>query len=121
MHRALPLLAFALGACATIPPPAAGPTAALGQTAVIEGVRIRPIAVVEDSRCPINARCIWAGRLVVRTRIDGGAGAEVADLTLGKPLDLGGVSVTLVGGEPGKMAGTETRPSDYRLTFAVQR
>lgn len=34
---------------------------AAGQTAQVEELRVRFIRVTEDSRCPINARCIRAG------------------------------------------------------------
>ena len=99
----------------------ASPTAGLGQHAYVESLRIRPLKVVEDSRCPINAVCVWAGRLVVRTEIAGSARAETVDLILGTPLALGGVKVTLVAAEPSKLAGAPTAPSDYRFTFAVSR
>lgn len=46
--------------------------AGLGQTADLGGgLRVRPLAVVEDSRCPQNARCVWAGRLRVRVDVEG--------------------------------------------------
>ena len=118
MKRLAPLAALALGACVS---PGMSATPGLGQVGQVDGLRIRPIAIVEDSRCPINAVCVWAGRLVVRTEIDGGAGAEVADLTLGTPADLGELSVTLVSAAPSKLADSPIAPSDYRFTFAVAR
>ena len=77
--------------------------------------------MIEDSRCPTDVVCVWAGRLVVRTSIDGGAGAETADLVLGEPLDLGGAIVTLVVAEPGTLAGQKIDPSAYRFTFDYRR
>ena len=97
------------------------PTAGLGQVANVENLRIKPVRVIEDSRCPINAVCVWAGRLVVRTEIDSGAGAETADLVLGTPFDFGGVTVTLVEAQPSKLAGAPIKPSGYHFTFAVSR
>jgi len=56
--------------------------AGIGQQADLGGdVLIRPLAVIEDSRCPNNARCIWAGRLRLRADVSGG---EV-EMTLGEP------------------------------------
>lgn len=44
----------------------------LNQTADLgDGLRVRPLEVLEDSRCPQNARCVWAGRLRVRVAVDG--------------------------------------------------
>ena len=64
-----------------------------------------PQAVVEDSRCPINARCVWAGRLVLSTRIKGAGWRETVKLTLGQPYATHGAGLALVSAEPGKMAG----------------
>lgn len=46
--------------------------AGLGETADLGGgLRVRPLEVLEDSRCPQNARCVWAGRLRLRVAVDG--------------------------------------------------
>ena len=42
---------------------------ALGQTARVAAMRVVPLDLVEDSRCPMNARCIWAGRAVVKVAL----------------------------------------------------
>ena len=104
--RAILFAAFALAACAS-PAGGAGPTpaplpqhiqedlaqraealraegvvaAGIGETADLGGgLRVRPLEVLEDSRCPQNARCIWAGRLRLRVAIDGDGERE---MTLG--------------------------------------
>lgn len=52
--------------------------AGIGQTADLgNGLRVRPLEVVEDSRCPQNARCVWAGRLRVRVAVEGVGEREV--------------------------------------------
>jgi len=44
----------------------------LNETADLgDGLRVRPLEVLEDSRCPQNARCVWAGRLRVRVSVEG--------------------------------------------------
>ena len=119
---ALPLAALALAACATLPAASATtgtPTAGFGQTANVGPLLVRPIALVEDSRCPINARCVWAGRLVILAEVsfNGGSDQFKGNMTLGTPLALGKESVTLVAGEPGKLAGAEGNPPASRFTF----
>ena len=42
--------------------------AKLGQTVNVGGPKVTPLAVLEDSRCPMEARCIWAGRVRLRDR-----------------------------------------------------
>ncbi|HYC96121.1 MAG TPA: hypothetical protein VEB39_10530 [Sphingomicrobium sp.] len=103
-----------------MPSAPASPTARLGEVAHTNGLKVRPLRVIEDSRCPINAVCVWAGRLVLRVEIEGGAGADTADLTLGQPLNVGG-TLTLVSAEPSKQAGVAIDPRAYRFTFSFQR
>ena len=53
--------------------------------------------MVEDSRCPINARCVWAGRLIVRADVLGSGGIESRDFELGQPQPVAGGTITLAG------------------------
>lgn len=115
---ALPLLA----ACATVP--LAGPAApegsvvALGEPVQVADIVLTPIRVTEDSRCPINARCVWAGRIIVETRVDGRGWRETLPMQLGEAAGTHGYVLNLVSAEPGKMAGAaDTRPLDYRFSY----
>ena len=40
-------------------------TASFGRAVRINDMALRPVAVVQDSRCPANANCVWAGPLIV--------------------------------------------------------
>ena len=106
--------AIALGACATVPAPGSpirsDGLATLGQPTRVGVLVVTPQAVVEDSRCPINARCVWAGRLVLTSRIDGAGWRETVNLTLGEPYATHGTGLALVSAEPGKMAGSPPSP-----------
>ena len=118
--KAATLVALALAGCTTVPPVQAGPTVGLGETAWTNGLHVRPLAIVEDSRCPINAVCVWAGRLVVRSEIRGGSWRQTRDLELGKPQQITDGALTLVAAEPSKQAGVEPDPRSYRFTFDFQ-
>ena len=118
----LALATLALAACATLPAASTTTgtsTARYGETANVGPLLVRPIALVEDSRCPINARCVWAGRLVIKAEVTYHGGSEQfrGNLTLGTPLVLGKESVMLIAGEPGKLAGAEGNPPANRFTF----
>ena len=119
MKAATLLLALALGGCATVPPAAAGPTAGIGQVAVVGPLRARPIAVVEDSRCPVDVQCVWAGRLVVLTEVEfaGGSQEYRGNLALGEPFPYGEETITLVAVTPAKKGGQEIDSRAYRFTF----
>lgn len=118
MKAAATLSALMLAACATVPPNA-GPTAALGQVATVNGLWIRPIEVIEDSRCPTQVRCVSEGRLVLRARMNGPGWTQIRDFELGVPQAVDYVHVTLIAAEPQKAAPDEIDPDSYRFTFAV--
>ena len=92
--------------------------AAIGETADLGGgLTVRPLAVIEDSRCPNNVACIWAGRLRLRANVSG----EEVELTLGEPVSTSHGSVTLAVASPGPWAEWPTaelgaRPA-YRFGF----
>lgn len=101
----------------TTPPLPPGSAVALHQKVRVGDITVTPVAVVEDSRCPIDARCVWAGRLVVRTQIDGDGWRDTADMRLGETFGTHGRVIALVSGEPGKTAERETPPEAYRFTY----
>ncbi|HEU0044939.1 hypothetical protein [Sphingomonas sp.] len=107
------LLPLALAACATLPP-ATGPVH-LDQPQRVGRFVVTPLAVEEDSRCPMNARCVRAGRTVVRVAITDGRERLERKLVLGEPASPGLVldSVT-----PERMAGADAPPVDYRFHFS---
>ena len=123
MKAFLALAVLTLSGCTTAPPlPAAGPTAALGGVADVDGVLIRPISVVEDSRCPADVVCVWAGRLIILAEVEW-PGSEIwrGPLTLGEPYAHGSEAVTLIAAHPNKLSTTPVKPANYRFTFAVTR
>lgn len=92
-------------------------SAGMGEPTRAGPLIIRPLKVVEDSRCPINARCVWAGRLIVRASISHHRNRETHELTLGEPIAVAGGRLVLDGAEPGRMVGQEQTPRAYRLHF----
>ena len=83
----LALAAAVLGGCATVQPDSDGiARAGIGQTAYVNGPKVTPLALMEDSRCPMNARCVWAGQVRVTVRIDTGAGYVTREMTSNKPI-----------------------------------
>jgi hypothetical protein len=129
MRILAPLLAMLAGCAA----PAAAPDAPvselpgsgtvqarLGETMRLGNLTVRPIAVLEDSRCPRDVECVWAGRLRLRTAVSG-VGVGETELILSQAFALpGGGSLTLVAAAPERLQrpppGTETGPAT-RFTF----
>jgi hypothetical protein len=116
-----PLFAlFALAACTSVVAAPVGP-AAIGQVTAVESLQVRPLALLEDSRCPASVQCVWAGQVRIRAEIFSRSGREVREMTLGKPIAAGGGSLTLVDAAPPKLAPGTTDPRQYRFTFRFER
>ena len=122
---ALALSITGLSACVVVPdapnvglkPWNEGTAVPLGQPVKVGDIVVTPMRVVEDSRCPINARCVWAGRLVVETRVDGAGWRDTANITLGETYGTHERVVRLIAGEPNKTTQEEVKPEQYRFTY----
>jgi hypothetical protein len=126
---------LALAACASVgpgapypppPPPvmsgSASATIGFGGQAMLNGLGIRPLAVIEDSRCAINVQCVWAGRLVLAIEIGQFGSAPLrTNMTLGQPLPVAGGRLTLVAAQPPKVAGAQPSPPASQFTFELTR
>lgn len=62
---------------------------------------VKFVSVVEDSRCPMNARCIWAGNAKIKIAVSKGKMApKFVELNLGaepSSIKLYGYTITLEG------------------------
>ena len=112
--------ALLLSACATTAgaPLPDGSEVALGQKAYVDGPLVQPVEVVEDSRCPTNVRCVWAGRVRVKMLwIRGNGEKQPFEVTLGEPAQLADGHFTLESVRPEKRTDTMIKPGDYRFSF----
>lgn len=119
-HSIVPALALAttLGGCVTYKTHSDGITRIrIDQTASVDGPRVTPLKLIEDSRCPKGAQCVWAGRVRVTVRINLGQRNELRDLTLGEPQPVADGTLTLVEVLPIKKAGDTLYPDEYRFGF----
>ena len=115
---AVALAAFALIGCVTATTPQSdGGNVALGQKAYVDGPIIQPVEVLEDSRCPMNARCIWAGRVRLKMLWLRPGGNESFELTLGEPKSLADGSITLESVHPETRTDVTIKPEGYRFSF----
>lgn len=107
-----------LAGCATVPEASPDGFASFGETTRTERVSVRPDALVEDSRCPMNARCIWAGRVVIDTTVWVDSQRYPARLTLGEPFSIAGGQLVLDSVEPSRTTQDGAIPeADYRFHF----
>lgn len=83
------------------------------------------LAVTDDSRCPENVTCIWAGDVTVQLRLDEARGAtREATLQLNRgehDVTHAGVRVQLVSVAPHPKAEQPIDPATYRVSLDVSR
>jgi hypothetical protein len=95
----------------------AGTFARLGQTVRLPSLRVTPIAVVEDSRCPRLVTCVWRGRLRITAAING----QRMTLDNGVPIKVARGRLTLVGADPISQRGERIAPTAYRFELRFER
>ena len=114
-----------LAACTVIPdgnqvsanPAPEGYQVGIGRPVQVGSVVVTPRKLVEDSRCPVNARCVWAGRVILKAQIDGDGWRDTADLTLGEGYETHGVPVRLVTATPERTTREQPDETQYRFAF----
>jgi hypothetical protein len=106
-----------LAAAAPLDAPTATVVARLGQTVRLADVRVTPLQVIEDSRCPRLVACVWRGRLRLTAAV-GGARVTLDD---GIPVTVRGGHLLLVDAEPLSQRGEKIPPRAYRFRFRLQR
>lgn len=113
-----PLAALALSGCITYHNRSDGITRLrIDETGYVDGPRVTPLKVLEDSRCPVGTQCVWAGRVKITARIDLGSGSQNRELALGEPIAVADGQLTLVEVLPEKRANQNIYPDEYRFGF----
>jgi len=103
-------------------------TLAIGQSASISGenLNVRFMDVTEDSRCPKDVTCIWAGQVSCALEIS--AGGKIESVKLTQPGLSDTDTVQKVGAytykftiEPYPQSGMQIQKKDYRLLLTVMK
>lgn len=55
----------------------------LESSVVVKGVTIKFLEVIEDSRCPKDVNCIWAGRAIVKVQVEANGEKSEKKIILG--------------------------------------
>lgn len=85
------------------------------------GVKIIPIQVVEDSRCPIGVQCIQAGTVRIRATLVSGLGTSTPVFALDKPVTTETEIITLVAVDPVPKKDVTITSNDYIFTWKITK
>lgn len=110
-----------LAGCATAPSAAVdAPVARLGGLARVGPLTVQPTDVLEDSRCPEEVQCVWAGKVIIRVALRQGRNRDVHDMTMGQPETVPGGALLLTAVSPNKSIDGFPRREAYAFTFAFE-
>lgn len=86
-----------------------------------QGITLLPTRVIEDSRCPLDVRCVWAGTVRVQTRGAHDMSTSTMVLEFGQSIITDSAEITLVEVQPEPKADSAPAPSDYVFIFEIQK
>jgi hypothetical protein len=86
-----------------------------------QGLTVEFIRVVEDSRCPSDVECVWAGevKVEVATRINT-AEAVKHEIKAGEHATVGAFRVGIVNVHPVPVSTRQIPQEEYRVTLKVE-
>jgi len=96
-------------------------TLKVGQWAVFPDIRIRPLLVSEDSRCPSDVDCVQAGTVRVELETVSGMGTSTDTLSLDSFLTTEAEMVTFMDAKPMASSQKEIPQNEYQLVFMVEK
>jgi len=109
-----------------------GPDAAVGHpfdlkagavSTLPDGARLRFERVQSDSRCPMDAMCVWAGDATISVTLNPANGPtesrEMHTQATGSQISYASYTITLTALAPYPRSSQEILPADYVATFVV--
>ena len=89
-------------------------------------VSVTFVELIQDSRCPADAMCIWQGNVRVLIEVRQGTEMQRYTLTLGALLEgdvssisLPGYTITLKDVQPYPLTSQPSSPADYEITLGI--
>ncbi len=104
-------------------------TLKINEAAKVEDIKITFLDITEDSRCPTNVDCIWAGRVVADFKAEKGGetviksvtdNPQANDATLSTSFEAFGHLVTLQEVTPYPAEPGDIEKSEYRAKIVVE-
>jgi hypothetical protein len=96
-------------------------TVSLNQKVSTLNVSLAVLKVIEDSRCPVEVRCLSAGVVRLKTELVGRQGKETVTLSLGMPYFFSGTKITLTRVTPTTSTQRDINPSSYKFEFLIEK
>lgn len=93
----------------------------LEETGEFLDVKITPVEILEDSRCPSDVQCIQAGTVRLRATLTSGLGVADQVFELGKPITTEAEEITLMSVYPEAISTKQIEKTEYVFSFEVKK
>ena len=83
---------------------------------------IKFVSLVEDSRCPTDTNCVWAGNAKIKVQISKGKSAQTFEMNSNlepQIVEFAGYEIKLVALDPKPASNIRINRNGYAATFAV--
>jgi hypothetical protein len=92
------------------------------ETAKIFDLAITLESIVEDSRCPADVQCFWAGVLEVKVKVADSSESKIMNISSGKgPYVFGDYNISMISVKPMNSSKKQILSSEYEITFRVSK
>jgi hypothetical protein len=85
------------------------------------GLSIKPISLLEDSRCPQDVVCIQAGTVRIRAEVAQENETKIAEFELLKPVILNESEVILIQVLPEAQSQKKIQDEEYQFTIHIEK
>lgn len=92
--------------------------ARIGQAVYVDGPIIKPIAIIEDSRCPAEVQCVWPGRVRIKALWMRADGPRELLLASNQPMAVADGLMTLSEVRPIRPKNGKIDASKYRFSLS---
>ena len=117
---AVALAAWGRGGAATLNEPI---QLAPGQWASFkaEKLEVQFVGIDDDSRCPNDVTCVWAGEVVVRLTLRRDSRNKEVSVKETQGLAVDGYTISILQVLPPRASSSPVPPADYRVTLKITR
>jgi len=89
-----------------------------------KGIKIKFVDLIEDSRCPTDTTCVWAGNAKISVQLSKNGKKKILEMNSGispKTVHFEGYDITLTRLTPAPASNIRIRKDGYVATFTITK
>lgn len=90
------------------------------ETITVDQLKMTLLEITDDSRCPINAFCVWQGTIATDVELDVNGVTKTVNISqVDGPHEFEGYTITIRNAAPSTKAGQPIAQDEYAITYVV--